>query len=488
MTDVSDDNDIDRMLSADPVLLAEFVIYIYYQFRQELTDSEVRISLEKVLDGSHSSSANDTLEKHLAGMLFQERLQKHLFSDEDAAAAVRTVIARIAEAGEKGHSYLSDMVIRNYPHFRRMLAATYSDNLRERSVYASIHNHFDAEEEIYRSACYIFPGTAGHALETFEKVYSGRDYASILSNPGIRQMEFLQWFNVRYVIPAAGLLPPEWYMGEFRHLLSDRVRPIFMNVLNQRNSLFSVKGFQKNRTVFADAVSNERFTVQMSKVKDIPDDSLIECTLIRRASSYTLNSVMKLLPGQQSRELLEDMSKRRKVMAEISAKFFKAMGTHAVIRPSLKDAIASYEEFTGGLDMPELKEMGMPLLLNSDVFRSYSNHRSALLCEENNFYISLHYPLLIDVMEGTLRGKDAVEVVRMSFENQVAMPFTAIKRLLRERPAELLSALRVAYSNVETGAEMEEFITRTRNHSVDYSPLPLFSKLNTYADSFVMMD
>jgi hypothetical protein len=480
--------DLDAALSSDPLLLAEFVLYVYFQNTPKVADSEIKASVETVLGSGERPAGEDLLASNLREMLFGNKIQKHSFTPEAARDALKKLLDMLNAASGSGHRYLDEMVIRNYPVFRPVLVGTYSRILKERSVYASIDNHFQAEAEIYRACSFVFPGTADRAGERFDSMYSGPEQVRALSDPAVREMEFLQWFNSRYVIPAVELLPPEWYSAEFRQSMSDRVRPIFDSVLNQRNSLFTVTRFRKNSALFNDVISNEDFTVRLQSGAGIPSNGLMECTLIRHANSFNLNSLLKLIPDDQAEQMKADMLLRRRVMAEAVRKFSELHGTQTLLFPSLHSAIAAYDDFVNALGYPEKGEIGHPLLLNSEVFRQYPGYRAALLCEENNLYISLHYPLLLDVMNGSVRGRDAVEIVTSCFENRIALPFTSLKRLFGEKTEALLAALRVAYSNLKTADEMRTFIERARNHSWEYSPLPLFSRPNSLLDHYVLMD
>ncbi len=480
--------DLDAALSADPLLLAEFVLYVYFQNAQKISENEIRSSVENALDSGYTPAGRDTLADNLVKLLFGTKIQKHSFSPEAAKEALKKLLDLLNEASEKGHRYLDEMVIRNYPVFRPMLLDSYSRILKERSIYASINSHFQAEAEIYRASSLVFPGTAESAGKRFDGMYSGEEQVRALADPAVREMEFLQWFNSRFVLPAVELLPPEWYFAEFRRLMSDRVRPIFESVLNQRNSLFTISRFRKNSALFTDAVSNEEFSVRLKNGADLPSGKLMECTLIRHANSFNLNSLLKLIPDDQAASMKSDIIRRREIMAAVVKKFSERHGSQTLLLPSLRSAVAAYDDFVKSLDYPEKGEIGTPLLLNSEVFRQYPDYRAALLCEENNFYISLHYPLLMDVMNGSTRGPDAVETVKSCFENRLALPFTSLKRLFAEKRESLLAALRVAYSNLNTADEMRVFIMRSRNHSWEYSPLPLFSSPNRFLDFYVLMD
>ncbi len=462
-------------------------MYVYYQYRQQLSEAELLSSIDRVLDGTYTASGDDTLEKNLGNTLLSDRVQKGSFSKEEAINALKSIRETIDRAVASGHRYLTEMVLQNYRTFLPLLKANYSDLLARNSVFASIHNHFDAEGEIYRAACYVLPGTREYAEGIFNTQYSSPEYSAMMKSAELRSMEFLQWFCTMFVIPSVEMLPPEWYMATFGRLLSDRVRPVFRNVLSQRNSIFTVSRFQKNRATFVDLVSSEVFEVRIPKGFDVPSGPMMELTVVRHATMWDINSMLKLIPESDASEIAQDIRRRREIMSA-TVKKFSAENGQAVTFGNLASAVSAYDAFVSKADIPESGEMGVPRLLNAEAFGSYPDYRTALLCEENNFYISLHYPLLMDVMGGVMHGKDAVEVVESSFDSHVAIPFTSLKRLFHTDAARLLSALRIAYPNISTIEEMGNFIQRSRGHSFSYSPLPLFSKLRKIADRYVVRD
>ncbi len=475
------------MLSSDPQLLSELVIYVYYQYRQQLSDKELLSAIDHILDGTYQTLDDNTLEKNLGNNLLGDAARKNSFSADEAVAALKSLGQTVDRAAASGHEYLADMVMRNYKSFLPLLMTSYSDMLASNRTFASIHNHFEAQSEIYRASCYMIPGTGERAEERFDTIYSSPVYTAMMHDSELRNMEFLQWYCTMFVIPAVGMLPPDWYMATFGRLLSDRVRPIFKNVVSQRNSVFTIPRFQKNRATFVDVISGEEFDVRVPKALDIPSGPMIEATLIRNASAYDINSMLKLLPESDASEITQDIKRRREAMSVVVSRFAAVHG-HAVMYSRMTDAVSAYNSFVSEVEYPGKEEMGVPLLLNGDAFGAYPDYRAALLCEENNFYISLHYPLLMDVMEGSMHGKDAAEVVEMAFENQIAVPFTSLKRLFFTDGARLLSALRVAYSNIDSTAEMGAFIQRSRGHTFLYSPVPLFSRLRNITDIYVRRD
>lgn len=475
------------MLSSDPLLLSEFVIYIYFQYMQRLPDREVLSAVEHVLDGTYQASAADTLEKNLGNTLLAEGTGTNTFSREEALSALKSLRETVDRSISSGHRYLTEMVMRNYRTFLPLLTANYSDMLVSNRTFASIHNHFDVQHEIYRASCYVLPGTMEYAEEIFRKMYSSPEYAAMMQNPQLRSSEFLQWYCTVFVIPAAGMLPPDWYMATFGTMLSDRVRPIFKNVLSQRRSFFTVRRFQKNRATFADVISGEDFDVRTQKVLDVPSGPLIEATLIRHASMYDVNSMLKLLTESDASEITQDIRRRRETISPILNKFVAENG-HEVIYRRLADAVSAYDSFLAGIDYTGKEEIGIPRLQNANALAAYPDYRAALLCEENGFYVSVHYPHFANVMEGSLHGKEAVDVVSASFDSPIAVPFTTLKRLFFTDGARLLSALRVAYSNIGSIEEMGAFIQRSRGHTFLYSPVPFFSRLSGIVDSYGCFD
>ncbi len=463
------------------------MIYVHYQYRQQLPDREVLSAVDRVLDGSYAASGDDTLEKHLANTLLGNGTMRRAFSGTEALNALRSVRDAVDRAVASDHRYLAEMVMRNYRTFLPLLRSNYSDMTARGRTVAQIHNHFDAETEIYRASCYMLPGTGEYAEGIFGTMYASQEYAAMMQDTELRSIEFLQWYCTAFVIPTVEMSPPDWYMTVFGTMLSDRVRPIFDGVISQRNSIFTVSRFQKNRATFVDVFSEEEFDVRIRKGLDVPSGPMIGATLIRHASMFDINSMLKLLPEEDASDITQDIRRRKEAMAALGKKFTERNG-HAVIYSRAADAVSAYNSFISVSDYPGKEEMGAPRLLNAEVTAPYPDHRVALLCEENNFYVSLHYPLLMDVMEGSMRGKAAADVAEVSFGNRLALPFTTLKRLYFTDAARLLSALRTIRPDIDSVEEMGTYITRSRRHTFLYSPVPLFSGLRKIADRYAPVD
>ncbi len=467
---------LDERISTDPVMQTEFVVYVYFQYNEDLKDEDVIASVDSVVEGKANESPEGSLDRAIASSLLGQGQSKNRFSEEDAITALRKMKLEIEGARKEGHDFLSDLVIRDYHIFEQYLIGAYTEFMNRTSSLASVHNYLDAEMEIYRAACFCFPGVRKHADEVFSHVYTGAQGGGGEPDESVRRVEFLQWFVSQYVIPAIDTVASEWYFTRFRRHLNQRVLPIFRDVLQQRRSVFVVKSRSKNSVVLDDLLYAESFGVKMSDANALEKGNVIECTLVRYASSNRINSIVRLISPEEAERVISEINSKRQLMVEMHDSFVGAYGSETLLLGSVQDAIAKYTEFMGRFSEEHgIKDAGLPRLVNAEAFNSYPDFRAALLCEVNNFYLSIYYPLLMDAVDGKMNSSSAAQVTDICLTNAVAMPFTSLKRIVARYGARLLeleAALRPEIGNISA---LKSLILKERGHSWDYMPLPVVS-------------
>lgn len=462
---------LDEKITTDPTLHAEFVLYVYYQYNEELTGEVVASSLGAILEGREKGAPEGSLESALSSSLLGRPGNR--FAREDALKRLAKLKLDVEMARREGHDFLNEMVIRDYHIFEAYLIGAYHEFMNTTSSLASVHNYLDAEMEVYRATCFCFPGLRRHADEVFSRIFRSAEGGE-RDEDSVRRVEFLQWFVTQYVIPAVDMVAAEWYYTRLRRYLNRRVLPIFKDVANQRRSVFIVSSRSKNSVTLEDLLYAEHFSVKMSDADALERGSMIECTLVRYASSNRINSIVRLIEREEADRVASDITARRGLMSEMHDRFVAAHGSEALLLGSTQEVLARYNEFVAGFTEEKgLKDKGMPRLVNAEAFNAHPEFRAALLCEQNNFYLSIYYPLLMDAIEGKIGGGSASEIADICLSNAMAIPFTSLRRIFVQhgrRLLELESAIHPELSGIDS---LKSLILRERGHSWDYTPLPL---------------
>lgn len=465
---------LDERIRTEPLLQAEFILYVYYQYNENLSDDDVISSIGKIVEGKDADSKEGSLESAITTSLYGKGPSGNTFQKEDALKALEKLKLNVETSVKEGHDFLGELVIRNYSLFEPYLLKAYHDFMEKTSSLASIHNYLDGEMEMYRAACFCFPGVRKHADDVFSRIFSKEQEES--KDENVRRVEFLQWFVGQYVIPAVDTVPSEWYYSRFSRFLNQRVLPIMRDVVQQRRSVFVVSGRSKNSVVLDDLLYAESFNVKMSDAAQLSKGNVVECTLIRYAASRRINSVVKLLSPDEAEKVVSDVNSRRELMADMHSDFVSEFGSEALLLANPQEGVARFNEFaTKFTDRKGLKDSSLPRLINAEAFNSYPDFRTALLCELNNFYLSIYYPIFIDAIEGRLNQDSASEITDICLTNAIALPFSTLRRVLSAhggRVLEMESRLHPELGNVQG---MIDFILRERGHTWEYLPLPLVS-------------
>lgn len=467
---------LDERINSDPELQAEFVIYVYFQYNENLSMDDVSSSVEAILQAKEAVFQEGSLAQAIFSSVLGKGSSRNRFSKEEAFGALGKMKIEIDAARKEGHDFLSDMVVRNYHIFEQYLLGAYVEFMNRTSSLAAVHNYLDAEMEVYRAACFCFPGVRKHADEVFAKVYSEPAGAGGSEEEKVRRIEFLQWFVGQYVIPAVDTVPSEWYYTRFRRHLNQRVLPIFRDVLQQRRSVFVVASRSKNSVVLNDVLYAEDFNVKMVDADVLEKGNVVECTLIRHASSRRINSIVRLISPDEAKKVLADVSSRRQLMAEMHSSFMTSYGSEAVVAASPQEAIALYSTFTGRFSQDRgMTDAGLPRLLNAEAFNSHQEFRAALLCEVNNFYLSIYYPMLMEALEGRMNRNSAAEITDICLTNGIAMPFTTLKRIIASHGPRLLEFESILRPEIGSMEALRSLVMRERGHSWEYTPVTLIS-------------
>ncbi len=467
---------LDERISSDPELRTEFVIYVYYQYNENLTMEDVSSSMEAILQAKEAVFQEGSLAQAVFSSVLGKGSSGNRFSKEEAFGALGKMKIEIDAAKREGHDFLSDLVIRDYLIFERYLLGAYVEFMNRTSSLASVHNYLDAEMEVYRAACFCFPGVRKHADEVFGKVYREPSAAGGAEGEKVRRIEFLQWFVGQYVIPAVDSVPSEWYYTHFRRHLNQRVLPIFRNVLQQRRSVFVVSSRSKNGVVLNDVLYAENFNVKMTDADALEKGNVVECTIIRHASSSRINSIVRLISPDEAEKVLADVNSRRQLMTEVHSSFIASFGSESLVAGSPQEAIAAYSTFIGKYSRDRgMSDSGLPKLVNAEVFNSHQEFRAALLCEMNNFYLSIYYPMLMDALEGRMNRNSAAEITDICLTNGIALPFTTLKRLIARHGPRLLEFESIIRPEVGSMEELRSLVMRERGHSWEYTPVTLVS-------------
>lgn len=461
------------MIGSSPLLQAEFILYVYYQYNQGYTEKELISSLAGIEEGKEP--AKETLEAAMTNSLFGSTTTANSFSREEAVKALKTMKENAETALREGHSYLDDMVVRNYRYFEPYVLNAYHEFMNKAGSLASIHNYLDAELEVFRSASFCFPGTQKHSEGLFSGIYNGQP-SSGEDEESVKRLEFLQWFVTQYVIPAVDTVPSEWYYSRFRKVLNQRVLPIFRDVRQQRRSVFEVRNRSKNSVTLADLLYMEDFNVKMADAISLEKGNVVECTLIRHAASNRINSIVKLLSPEESKKLVDDINARRGLMSAMHEKFVASYGGEALMAANPQEAVAKYNEFASAFSEENgMKDAALPKLVNAEAFNSYPGFKSALLCEVNNFYLSIYYPLLTEAMEGRMAMDAAAELADICLTNEIALPFSTLKRVVSVNGARLIALVSRLRPEVRDINSLMAMVSRERGHGWNYLPIPLLT-------------
>lgn len=465
---------LDERIASDPLLHAELVLYVYYQYNEELTASEVKSAVDSLLSGEGAGLKEGTLGQAMHSSLTGSQAAGSALSAEQLQDALRKMKANLEAAERESHDFLSDLVIRDYAAFEPYLLGAYNQFMNRTSSLASVHNYLDAEMEMYRAASFCFPGMRKHSEEIFSRLYRKPAAAGSGDHEGVRRVEFLQWLVTQYVIPAVEMIVSEWYYSRFRRSLNQRVLPIFRDVVQQRRSVFLVTGRSKNNVVLEDLLYAEGFNVKMTDAGALEKGNVVECTLIRHASSSRINSIVRLIAPEEAQSVISDISSRRRLMMRMHDGFVSRYGGEALILQNPMEAISRYNEFTASFsDANGLKDMPIPRLVNAEAFNAYPGFRAALLCETNNFYLSIYYPMLLEAIDGRMNPGPAGEIADICLGNAIAMPFTSLKRIIAEHGGRMVGLASRLHPEVRDADGLKKLVMRERGHSWDYLPLPL---------------
>ena len=464
---------LDERISSDPFLQAEFLLYVFYQYNEGLTDAALCASLSATIGGKEKEFPEGSLEHALSSSLYGHGPTRNSFSKVEAVEALKKLKLNLEGAIREGHEFLNELVIRDYRIFESYLLNAYHEYMSRTSSIAAVHNYLDAEMEIYRAACFCFPGVRKHADDIFTRIYS-RPSRSHDKDESARRIEFLQWFVGQYIIPAVDTIPSEWYYSRFRRLLNQRVLPIFRDVMQQRRSVYVVSGKTKNNIVLDDLLYGEAFNVKMSDSEALERGNLVECTVVRYASSNRINSIVRLIEKGEADKVLGDVNERRHLMSEIHDSFITAYGSEALLLGSPMEAIARFNEFMAKYSEEKgLKDAALPRLVNAEAFNSYQEFRAALLCETNNFYLSIYYPMLLDAIDGRMDAESAAQVTDICLTSPLALPFTSLRRIMVKHGARLLEIEGRVRPELDSLDSLRSMIMRERGHSWSYNPVPL---------------
>lgn len=463
---------LDERMRTEPLLQAEFILYVYYQYNENLTDSDVIESLGKIAEGKDADWKEGSLESAITTSLYGKGISGNTFQKEDALKAIERLKVNVETSVKEGHDFLNELVIRDYALFEPYLVNAYHDFMEKTSSLASIHNYLDAEMEIYRAACFCFPGARKHADELFTRIFSKEKEE--VGDENVRKVEFLQWFVGQYVIPAVDTVPSEWYYSRFSRYLNQRVTPIMRDVVQQRRSVFVVSGRSKNSVMLDDLLYAESFSVKMTDASQLSKGNVVECTLVRYAASRRINSVVKLLSSEEAEKVVTDVNSRRELMADMHNDFVSEFGSEALLLANPQEAVARFNEFAAHFtERKGLKDASLPRLINAEAFNSYPDFRTALLCELNNFYLSIYYPLFMDAIEGRMNSDSASEITDICLTNAIALPFSTLRRVLSAHGARVLEMEASLHPELASVQSMIDFILRERGHTWEYLPLPL---------------
>jgi|GEM_PF-5640927 len=452
---------LDQLISADPYSRAQFIIYIFVQQTGE-GEENLPNSIERVIKGE-ATEENGTLASALNRALLSET---RYYSREEALQALSKIKEEMESASSEGRSYVSTELRKNYLYFYPYLITTYASDLEKRRVLVGIKNYLGAEIEIYSASAYMFPGLASEAKKAFE------DYLGDAEAPeGARDVEFLSWFCSQFIIDVVATSPATWYFESFSRYMSERVRPIFLNVKNQRNSIFKIEGMGKNSMSLHDLLFNEHFSCKVPEGIELNRGSVFQCFLIRNASHHELNGIIRLASAEQSSELERNFASRREAMLRLHDRFTSINGSAERTFRSVSEAEAYFSKFLE--ENSELIEaLGPPKLIR--YVPPDAEGTVTLLSERNNFYLSSLYPLISSELSSGFSSRDTLLLFQSAVESESVLPFTTLKRLMDEREQEFISALSMLSNDVMRREEAVRFITSQRGHSWDYEPLPDF--------------
>lgn len=452
---------LDQLISADPYFRLQFIIYVYLQQTGKEGAEQIPSALDNAIQGKDSAQKGTLLSAIQNALLNDFRY----YTKEEAIESLKKAKEEYEKITGQGKDYLALAVRPNYAYFQPYLITSYAGEAEKNKLYTGIKNHIEAEIEIYRASCYIFPGLREAAEASFQS-YAVGDIPE-----GAREVEFLSWFNTIYVIDTVALTPAEWYYRSFHHAMNERVRHIFLNVLNMRNSIFRVSSVSKNALKLEDLVFNEEFNARMPEGLELSKGSVFQCFLVRNAPFHELNGVIRLAPQEQSSKLLENFRMRREVMLRLHNSFVSANGGAERFFPDLQEAREYLDSFLEK-ETYALTELGKP---EPVIQLLESGRETALLSERDNFYLSQFYPVISRELLSGPSGREGLELLQDAIVRNSVLPFTTLRRLMEEREEHVIAVVSSLHPSVKSKTDAINYIERERGHTWSYEPLPRFN-------------